>query len=109
MFLARTKANIYPDGRDPEAFVAFKSLWNRCVAELLVRGRAAGDVDVYHALDFHGGLAPLYLEASGLPPIPVALTLHNALYQGSLLETLAAASESPERRRGSRPGTAPAC
>ena len=36
---------------------------------------------MYHCLDFHGSLAPLYIEASGLPPIPVALTLHNALYQ----------------------------
>ena len=26
-----------------------------------------------------------------------------------LLETLTAAAESPERRRGARPGTAPAC
>ena len=122
MFLARTKANIYPDGRTPEHFIKFKALWNRCVADLLLRYRQLGEIDLYHArrlalgpstrrsdqirstrrslpmlphlllirarptperqaLDFHGGLAPIYIEASGLPPIPVALTLHNALYQ----------------------------
>ena len=92
LFLGRTRTCIYPDARQPEHFLAFKSLWNRSVAELLVRYRTAGEVQVYHALDFHGGLAPLYVEASGLSPMPVALTLHNALYQGSLMETLDAAS-----------------
>ena len=88
LFLERTKANIYPDSRRPEHFIRWKSLWNRCVADLLLRYRTTGEISVYHALDFHGALAPLYLEASGLKPIPVALTLHNALYQGSLMETL---------------------
>ena len=68
----------------------FKSLWNRAIADLLIRYRSVGEIHLYHSLDFHGALAPLYLEASGLPPIPVALTLHNALYQGSLAETLQA-------------------
>ena len=45
---------------------------------LLIRARPTPE---RQALDFHGGLAPIYIEASGLPPIPVALTLHNALYQ----------------------------
>ena len=78
LFLARTKASIYPDGRQPEHFLAFKSLWNRSVAELLVRYRAAGEVHAYHALDFHGGLAPLYVEASGLYPCVIeAVAIRN--------------------------------
>jgi hypothetical protein len=32
-------------------------------------------------MDYHGGLAPLYIEQRGLPPIPTAVTLHNALHQ----------------------------
>ena len=49
MFLARTKANIYPDGRTPEHFIKFKALWNRCVADLLLRYRQLGEIDLYHA------------------------------------------------------------
>ena len=45
-------------------------------------------MQVFHALDYHAGLVPVYLEAQGGPLVPVALTLHNALYQGSLLQTL---------------------
>ena len=92
MFLARTKANIYPDGRKVQDFMEFMSLWNRCVAFLLRHFRNLGEVQVFHALDYHAALAPIYLESWGEKPIPVALTLHNALYQGSLQQTLSEVS-----------------
>ena len=87
-FLARTKKSIYPDGRKPHEFLQFMSLWNRAVAYLLTHYRNAGEINLFHAVDYHAGLAPIYLEAQGEKPIPVAVTLHNALYQGSMLETL---------------------
>ena len=88
MFMARTKANIYPDGRAPQHFMEFMSLWNRSVAFCLKTLHEEGKVQLFHSLDYHTALAPIYLEAEGGPMLPVALTLHNALYQGSLLETL---------------------
>lgn len=51
-------------------------------------------VQLFHCLDYHAGLAPVYLEAWGEEPIPTCLTLHNALYQGSLMETLDAGTWS---------------
>jgi glycogen synthase len=68
--------------------LTFFGLWNRCVAELIVRYRDAGEIGLYHCLDYHGALVPLYIEQRGLPPIPTAVTLHNAQYQGALLSTL---------------------
>lgn len=48
---------------------------NQCIAETVNRF----PVDMYHINDYHGACAPLYL----LPRvIPVALSLHNAEFQG---------------------------
>lgn len=48
---------------------------NQCIAETVNRF----PVDLYHINDYHGSIAPLYL----LPKtIPVALSLHNAEFQG---------------------------
>ena len=58
------------------------------MAELITRYRDCGEIGLYHCLDYHGALVPLYIEQRGLPPIPTAVTLHNAQYQGALLSTL---------------------
>ena len=85
LFLRRTKETIYPDARRRHEFLAFFGLWNRCVAELLLRYRAADEVGLYHCMDYHTALAPWYLLEWGGEPIPMSVTLHNALYQGSML------------------------
>eukprot|EP00966_Prymnesium_polylepis_P227312 5259932-Prymnesium_polylepis.1 len=43
LFFERTKVNIYPDGRKPQHFMTFMSLWNRCVAYLLRHYRNTGE------------------------------------------------------------------
>ena len=90
LFTERTRESIYPDSRRRYDFLRFFGLWNRAVAELLIRSAGSGEVGVYHCTDYHGGLAPLYVEEWGAPLVPVALTLHNALYQGGMLSVLSA-------------------
>ena len=90
-FLARTTSSVYPDGRRRQDFVEFFALWNAALAELLVRGRADGEIGVHHCLDYHSTLAPwytLHAGGDGAAPFPTALTLHNAYYQGSFLAVL---------------------
>ena len=53
MFTARTKTEIYPDGRKVVHFMKFMSLWNRCVAYLLSRYRKTNEVQLFHSLDYH--------------------------------------------------------
>ena len=36
-----------------------------------------GEVQLFHSLDYHAALAPIYLESWGEELMPVALTLHN--------------------------------
>ena len=88
LFLQRDKQSIYPDARRRHDFLHFFGLWNRCVAELLLRCRDADEVGIFHCLDYHTALAPSYISVWGAPPVPTAVTLHNALYQGSLLGVL---------------------
>ena len=95
MFSCRDSATIYPDcQRDPEYFLQFHALWCRCLAELLRRS----SITLFHCLDYHSALTPWYYEevrGPGEPPLRVVLTVHNALYQGSMLQTL---SDSEWRR-----------
>lgn len=59
----------------PFQFHSLTFLRNQCIAETVNRF----PVDMYHINDYHGACAPLYL----LPRvIPVALSLHNAEFQG---------------------------
>ncbi|KAL1503788.1 hypothetical protein AB1Y20_012256 [Prymnesium parvum] len=90
LFRERSRTTMYPDSRRPQQFITFYSLWNKCIAELLLRYRDRGEVGIYHCMDYHGGLAPLFIEEWGLPLVPVALTLHNASHQGALLSVLSA-------------------
>ncbi|RDW89279.1 hypothetical protein BP6252_01311 [Coleophoma cylindrospora] len=74
IFRRQTKAQPYPARDDDLRSAIFYSAWNQATAEVMRRF----PVDVYHANDFHGALAPIYL----LPDVvPVCLSLHNAEFQ----------------------------
>lgn len=77
IFRQRTRRAPYPTRMDDLESAIFYSAWNACIAEALRRF----PVDLYHINDFHGALAPLYL----LPhqTVPVAVSLHNAEFQGA--------------------------
>lgn len=75
VFSKQTKSDPYPPRMDDLESAVFYSAWNQCIAKTCKRF----PVDLYHINDYHGALAPLYL----LPKIiPVALSLHNAEFQG---------------------------
>lgn len=75
VFSKQTKADPYPPRMDDLESAVFYSAWNQCIAKTCKRF----PIDLYHINDYHGALAPLYL----LPKvIPVALSLHNAEFQG---------------------------
>ncbi|KAK1758077.1 alpha-1,3-glucan synthase [Echria macrotheca] len=76
IFRQRTKADPYPPRMDDIDSAIYYSAWNYCIAETIRRFNP----DLYHINDYHGAAAPLYL----LPDrtIPVALSLHNAEFQG---------------------------
>ncbi|KAG8157720.1 hypothetical protein KVR01_012382 [Diaporthe batatas] len=75
VFRRQTKAEPYPPRMDDMESAIYYSAWNQCIAETVNRF----PVDMYHINDYHGACAPLYL----LPRvIPVALSLHNAEFQG---------------------------
>lgn len=78
IFRQQTASKPYPARMDDLDSAVFYAAWNACIAEALRRFQ----VDLYHINDFHGALAPLHL----LPEqtvIPVALSLHNAEFQGA--------------------------
>ncbi|KAB2571997.1 Cell wall alpha-1,3-glucan synthase ags1 [Lasiodiplodia theobromae] len=76
IFRQQTKGKPYPARMDDLDSAVFYAAWNACIAEALRRFQ----VDLYHVNDFHGALAPLHL----LPEtVPVALSLHNAEFQGA--------------------------
>ncbi|OLN82365.1 Cell wall alpha-1,3-glucan synthase ags1 [Colletotrichum chlorophyti] len=75
VFRKQTKSEPYPPRMDDLESAIYYSAWNQCIAETTNRF----PVDLYHINDYHGAIAPLYL----LPKtIPVALSLHNAEFQG---------------------------
>ncbi|KAK2048071.1 alpha-1,3-glucan synthase [Colletotrichum somersetense] len=75
VFRKQTKSEPYPPRMDDLESAIYYSAWNQCIAETCNRF----PVDLYHINDYHGAIAPLYL----LPrTIPVALSLHNAEFQG---------------------------
>jgi len=43
LFRERDRQTIYPDSRRPHQFLTFFSLWNHCIAELLLRYRDRGE------------------------------------------------------------------
>ncbi|PYH89723.1 putative alpha-1,3-glucan synthase [Aspergillus ellipticus CBS 707.79] len=77
VFRQQTKAEPYPPRMDDLDSAIYYSAWNQCIAETIKRFPS---IDMYHINDFHGCLAPLYLLPTRT--IPVALSLHNAEFQG---------------------------
>ncbi|EPY51942.1 alpha-1,3-glucan synthase Mok11 [Schizosaccharomyces cryophilus OY26] len=75
VFRRQTTSEPYPARVDDLSSAIFYSAWNQCIANIMRNKK----VDLYHINDYHGALAPVYL----LPKvIPVALSLHNAEFQG---------------------------
>ncbi|KAI8241993.1 Cell wall alpha-1,3-glucan synthase mok13 [Colletotrichum sp. SAR 10_99] len=75
VFRKQTKSEPYPPRMDDLESAIYYSAWNQCIAEATNRF----PIDLYHINDYHGTIAPLYL----LPKtIPVAVSLHNAEFQG---------------------------
>eukprot|EP00931_Biecheleriopsis_adriatica_P061877 TRINITY_DN3722_c0_g1_i1.p1 TRINITY_DN3722_c0_g1~~TRINITY_DN3722_c0_g1_i1.p1 ORF type:complete len:3061 (+),score=639.06 TRINITY_DN3722_c0_g1_i1:1306-9183(+) len=79
LFLERCKTSPYPSPMTKIRVLRYFSLWNQCVAALM----RDLDPDIYHCMDYHAALAPLYLQDK---PIPMILVLHNADYMG-VIET----------------------
>mmetsp|Transcript_32811 Transcript_32811/g.73019 ORF Transcript_32811/g.73019 Transcript_32811/m.73019 type:complete len:1826 (+) Transcript_32811:2-5479(+) len=65
---------IYPTPMTSKAAIAFYSLWNQCVGNMINRLQP----DLFHCPDFHNAMAVLYVDK----PLKVMCTLHNAEYQG---------------------------
>eukprot|EP00930_Biecheleria_cincta_P039601 TRINITY_DN27203_c0_g1_i1.p1 TRINITY_DN27203_c0_g1~~TRINITY_DN27203_c0_g1_i1.p1 ORF type:complete len:3112 (-),score=539.42 TRINITY_DN27203_c0_g1_i1:137-9322(-) len=80
LFLERPKTSPYPPSMTKVKTLRYFSLWNQAVALLIGRIKP----DVYHCMDYHAAMAPLYLQ--GDEQIPVILVLHNADYMG-VIET----------------------
>jgi len=79
-FFARPKKAPYPPAMTKLRSLQYFSLWNQSVAFLIEDLKP----DVYHCMDYHAALAPLYLKAES--QIPMILVLHNADYMG-IIET----------------------
>lgn len=71
-----------PDGKDwpdnPERFAALSYFAARVAAEGLGKTR----IDVLHAHDWQGALAPLYLREMGNTDVGTILTIHNVAFHG---------------------------
>ena len=76
LFTERVKTAPYPPSMTKVRTLRYFSLWNQAVALLLNELRP----DVYHCMDYHAAMAPLYLPAE--KQVPVILVLHNADYMG---------------------------
>ena len=74
-FRQQTKAEPYPARMDDLNSAIYYSAWNQCIAQAIERYSP----DLYHINDYHGCLAPLYLQPT---TVPVCLSLHNAEFQG---------------------------
>jgi len=80
LFTKQSKKAPYPSPMTKLEVLRYFSLWNQCVAFLL----ADLSPDVYHCMDYHAALAPLYMQADR--QVPMILVLHNADYMG-IVET----------------------
>ena len=79
LFTERVKTSPYPCPMTKIRVLRYFSLWNQSVAALM----RMLEPDLYHCMDYHAALAPLYLQEK---PIPMILVLHNADYMG-VIET----------------------
>eukprot|EP00931_Biecheleriopsis_adriatica_P028261 TRINITY_DN1687_c0_g1_i1.p1 TRINITY_DN1687_c0_g1~~TRINITY_DN1687_c0_g1_i1.p1 ORF type:complete len:3142 (-),score=579.43 TRINITY_DN1687_c0_g1_i1:40-9312(-) len=76
LFLERHQDTPYPTPLTKLRALRFYSLWNQAVAMMLNTLRP----DIYHCMDFHGALAPLYMEAA--LRVPMILVLHDPSSMG---------------------------
>jgi len=79
LFTERPRTTPYPCPMTKVQVLRYFSLWNQSVAALMRQL----EPDIYHCMDYHAALAPLYLPEK---PIPMILVLHNADYMG-VIET----------------------
>lgn len=77
-FTKLTKEAPYPYPVTELSVLRFFSLWNQACAQLL----GMLDPDVYHCMDYHAALIPLYLPSHQL--VPTIIVLHNADYDGAI-------------------------
>lgn len=80
MFLERSKASPYPCPMTKLSVLRYFSLWNQAVGILISELQP----DVYHCMDYHASIAPLYMPRK--KQVPMILVLHNADYMG-VIET----------------------
>eukprot|EP00931_Biecheleriopsis_adriatica_P028266 TRINITY_DN1687_c0_g2_i5.p1 TRINITY_DN1687_c0_g2~~TRINITY_DN1687_c0_g2_i5.p1 ORF type:complete len:3114 (-),score=646.00 TRINITY_DN1687_c0_g2_i5:69-8834(-) len=80
LFTERGKSAPYPPSMTKVRTLRYFSLWNQSVALLIKELKP----DIYHCMDYHAALAPLYLQVQ--EKIPIILVLHNADYMG-VIET----------------------
>eukprot|EP00931_Biecheleriopsis_adriatica_P028267 TRINITY_DN1687_c0_g3_i1.p1 TRINITY_DN1687_c0_g3~~TRINITY_DN1687_c0_g3_i1.p1 ORF type:complete len:3167 (-),score=584.59 TRINITY_DN1687_c0_g3_i1:97-8973(-) len=80
LFLERPTSAPYPPSMTKVSTLRYFSVWNQAVALLI----QALNPDIYHCMDYHAAMAPLYLQ--GDKQIPIILVLHNADYMG-VIET----------------------
>lgn len=76
VFTEKVKTAPYPPSMTKVRTLRYFSLWNQATAALIRKLKP----DIYHCMDYHAALAPLYLEES--EQIPIILVLHNADYMG---------------------------
>eukprot|EP00439_Symbiodinium_sp_Y106_P039343 s2875_g4.t2 len=79
-FTKKVKTQPYPPSMTKVSTLRYFSLWNQAVALLLSELAP----DVYHCMDYHAAMAPLYLSRER--QLPIILVLHNADYCG-VIET----------------------
>eukprot|EP00425_Heterocapsa_triquetra_P036815 CAMPEP_0195080476 /NCGR_PEP_ID=MMETSP0448-20130528/22166_1 /TAXON_ID=66468 /ORGANISM="Heterocapsa triquestra, Strain CCMP 448" /LENGTH=1999 /DNA_ID=CAMNT_0040113429 /DNA_START=61 /DNA_END=6060 /DNA_ORIENTATION=+ len=77
-FTALTTGAPYPYPQTKLSVLRFFSLWNQTCAELM----SMLDPDIYHCMDYHAALVPLYNRGKKL--CPTIIVLHNADYDGSI-------------------------
>eukprot|EP00933_Yihiella_yeosuensis_P051203 TRINITY_DN49073_c0_g1_i1.p1 TRINITY_DN49073_c0_g1~~TRINITY_DN49073_c0_g1_i1.p1 ORF type:complete len:1642 (-),score=335.01 TRINITY_DN49073_c0_g1_i1:196-4806(-) len=80
LFNERPKTAPYPPSMTKVRTLRYFSLWNQAVACLISELQP----DIYHCMDYHAALAPLYITAE--QQVPIILVLHNADYMG-VIET----------------------
>jgi len=82
LFSTRSKDSPYPAPMTQVRVLRYFSLWNQAVALMLKDLHP----DIYHCMDYHAALAPLYLRKPHQWCVPMILVLHNADYMG-VIET----------------------
>jgi len=68
----------YPYPQTKLSVLRFFSLWNQAAAQLMIMLKP----DVYHCMDYHAAMIPLYCQPHDL--VPTIIVLHNADYDGAI-------------------------